>query len=58
METIILMETMVSFFHNFIISNHLQQQRFGGPLPKVPGEGCPGGRETIGPNTNQHKGLR
>ncbi len=39
METSILMETMESFFHNFIISNYLQQQPFRGPLPKVPGEG-------------------
>jgi hypothetical protein len=43
METNILMETMGSLFHNFIIGNHLQQQPFRTPLPKVPGEGVSGG---------------
>jgi hypothetical protein len=42
-ETNILMETMGSLFHNFIIGNHLQQQPFRAPLPKVPGEGVSGG---------------
>jgi hypothetical protein len=43
METIILMETMGWLFRNFIITNHLQQQSFRAPRPKVPGEGVSGG---------------
>jgi hypothetical protein len=43
MKTSIPMETMGSLFHNFIIGNHLQQQPFRAPLPKVPGEGVSGG---------------
>jgi hypothetical protein len=42
-ETNILMETMGSLFHNFIIGTDLQQQPFPAPLPKVPGEGVSGG---------------
>jgi hypothetical protein len=57
-ETNILMETMGSLFHNSIIGNDLQQQPFRALLPEVPGEGVSGGSGTIGPNTNQHKGLR
>jgi hypothetical protein len=43
METSVPMETMESFFHNFIIGNHLQQQPFRVPLTKVPEQGVSGG---------------